>query len=132
MMRIPYMPWRGRRCPIVEVGLRANGREVRTLGYLDTGATFSVFHSDFCGALGLKLKDGEKVGMSVGDGGRLCVYVHRVEVRIEKLRLKTDIHFTDGLRTGVNILGREGLLDRYRISFDGPKREIIWQTKAKS
>jgi hypothetical protein len=126
MIRLPYHPWRGRHCPVVEVTLSHDNKRARTLAYVDTGATYSVFHSDFCEALGLELKKGKRIGITVGDGGIIPVYVHRVKVIIEHLEIRCGIGFSDRLGIGINIIGREELLDEYMVCFDGKRREIVW------
>ena len=75
MITIPYTSWRGRYSPLVEVSILNNDRNVRTLAYLDTGATYSVFHSDFADELGLDLYSGERVDLLVGDGGMIPLYL---------------------------------------------------------
>ena len=60
-MNLPYIYWRGRFCPLVEVILTHNSNHVRVLAYADTGATYSVFHSDYCEKLGIGLRSGKRV-----------------------------------------------------------------------
>jgi predicted aspartyl protease len=126
MIKLPYLFWRGKYCPIIEVKVINKDKEVRTLAYVDTGATYSVFHSDFCEELGLILRSGSRTDITVGDGGIIPVYLHELTIRIENLEIAGEIGFSDRLGTGVNILGRERLLDEYMICFDGEKREVIW------
>jgi hypothetical protein len=54
-MNLPYTYWRGRYCPLIEVNLTYNSNYVHVLAYADTGATYSVFHSDYCEKLGIVL-----------------------------------------------------------------------------
>ena len=126
MITIPYTSWRGRYSPLVEVSILNNDRNVRTLAYLDTGATYSVFHSDFADELGLDLYSGERVDLLVGDGGMIPLYLFDLKLLIEGMGIDTRIGFSNHLGTGINIIGREYLLDEYMICFDGRKREIIW------
>lgn len=126
MIKLPYLLWRGKYCPIIEVEVISKDREVRTLGYVDTGATYSVFHSDFCEELGLILHSGSRIDITVGDGGIIPVYLHELLIRIEELEITGKIGFSDRLGTGINILGREGLLDEYMICFDEKNKEVIW------
>lgn len=71
MIKLPYVLWKGKYCPIIEVEVISKDREVHTLAYVDTGATYSVFHSDFCEELGLILHSGSRKDIVVGDGGTL-------------------------------------------------------------
>lgn len=126
MIKFPYLLWRGRYCPIIEVELQNKNRRVRTPAYLDTGATYSVFHSDFCEELGIEMLTGKRVDIAVGDGGFIPVYVHNLTIVIGKLKFAGKIGFSDRLGIGINILGRESVLDDYLICFNGIKREILW------
>ena len=125
-MNLPYIYWRGRFCPLVEVSLTHRSNHVRVLAYADTGATYSVFHSDYCEKLGIDLRSGKRVDITVGDGGIIPVYIHNVVIRIETLEFPAAIGFSERLGIGVPILGREGVLDNYLVCFDGRNRELIW------
>ncbi len=126
MIKLPYLLWRGKYSPIIEVEVINWDKEVRTLAYVDTGATYSVFHSDFCEELGLILRSGNRIDITVGDGGIIPVYLHELTIRFEGVEIVGTIGFSDRLGTGVNILGRERVLDEYVICFDGKNREVIW------
>jgi hypothetical protein len=52
MIKLPYLLWKGNYCPIIEVEVIKGDKQIRTIAYVDTGATYSVFHSDFCEELG--------------------------------------------------------------------------------
>jgi len=121
-----YLLWKGKHCPIVEVELIHGNDEIRTLAYADTGATYSVFHSDYCEELGLVLRDGDRIDITVGDGGIIPVYIHPLAIRIEELSLRGAIGFSDRLGTGINILGRKDILDTSMVCFDGKNKEIVW------
>ena len=126
MMKLPYLLWKGRPCPIVEVEISGNGRKIRTLAYVDTGATYSVFHSDFCEELGLELHSGSRIDITVGDGGIIPVHLHELVINIENLKIPGKVGFSDRLGTGINILGREDVMDKFTICFDGVNSEIVW------
>ena len=126
MIKIPYSPWRGRFCPLVEVQIIHKDRTVRTLAYIDTGATYSVFHSDFADELGLDLFSGERIDITVGDGGMIPLYLFELKALIEGLEIIAKVGFSNRLGTGINILGRERILDDYLVCFDGRKKEVIW------
>ena len=127
MIRLPYLMWRKRYSPIVTTRLLSQEKSVTTLAFLDTGATYSVFQGDFCERLGLTLEEGERVGITVGDGGIILVYLHELKVSIDELSFDTRIGFSDRLGTGINILGRETVMDEFVICFDGPNREVRWE-----
>jgi predicted aspartyl protease len=121
------MIWRGRASPLVTTKLSVNDKNVTTLAYVDTGATFSVYNCDFCDRLGLDLINGKRVDIIVGDGGIIPVYLHDVKIQIEDIDFLARVGFSDRLGTGINILGRETALDEFVVCFDGIKKEIRWE-----
>jgi len=127
MTVIPYLVWRGRASPLVTTKLSVKDKSVTTLAYVDTGATYSVYNSDFCDRLGLDLLKGERVDITVGDGGIIPVYLHDLKIQIEDLEFKAKIGFSDRLGTGINLLGREKVLDEFMVCFDGINKEIRWE-----
>lgn len=126
MRRFPYVYWRGKYCPLIEVEVINNDNRIRTLTYVDTGATYSIFHADFCEELDIELLSGERVNITVGDGGFIPIYLHDLRIRVENLEIDGRIGFSDRLGTGIDILGRGGILDDYLICFDGKNKEVLW------
>ena len=129
MIVLPYLKWRGRHSPLVKIKISNNNKSITTLAYLDTGSTYSVFNSDFCERLELDLLNGEMINIIVGDGNSIPVYLFNLTVQIESLKFTAKIGFSDQLGTGINILGRETIMDEFVICFDGLKKEIIWKTE---
>jgi len=68
---------------LVEAQIINKNRTVRTLAYLDTGATYSVFHADFAEELGLDIFSGERKEITVGDGGMIPLYLFKLNLIIE-------------------------------------------------
>ena len=126
MIKTPYIFWRGRYSPLTEVEVFNNDKSIRTLAYVDTGATYSVFHSDFSEELGIDLQSGKKYDITVGDGGMIPVFLHELKIKIEELEFIGEIGFSERLGTGINIIGRDGILDNFNVCFDGPNKQIIW------
>jgi len=126
MIKTPYIFWRGRYSPLTEVEVFHNDKSIRTLAYIDTGATYSVFHSDFGEELGIDLQSGKKYDITVGDGGMIPVFLHELKIKIEELEFIGEIGFSERLGTGINIIGRDGILDNFNVCFDGPNKQIIW------
>ncbi len=129
MIVFPYVKWRGKLCPIVSVELSNKGKKIYTQAYLDTGATYSVFNADFADRLGLRLEDGKRVRFVIGDGGSIPVYLHEVGVGVDDLSFQGTVGFSSKLGTGINILGRVTVMDRFMICFDGRNRKVIWHAK---
>jgi len=126
MIKLPYIQWRGRYSPVVEVTLLNKEQSVRTLAYIDTGATYSVFHADFAEVLGINIYSGERRDITVGDGGMIPLYLFKMRLIIDALKIDALIGFSDRLGTGINIIGRESVLDNYTVCFDGKNKEVVW------
>jgi len=122
-MKFPYIELRGRLAPIVPIELK--GVEwVSYDAYVDSGAGYSIFHSDVADDLEIKLEDGEKIYVTVGDGSQIIVYLHKILVRIADREFDSTIGFSRHLGIGFNIIGRFDLFNRFIICFDESERII--------
>jgi hypothetical protein len=82
----PYAILAGRRSPLIPLGLGYQGTWQRVQAYVDSGAFYSVFKTDFALPLGLAWQEGERVYVQVGDGGFIPVYLHIVDVQLQRYR----------------------------------------------
>lgn len=58
--------------PIIPLEIQTNSGEwIEFHAYIDSGAGYSVFHSDHAKLLGLKLEDGRKIFFTVGNGSQI-------------------------------------------------------------
>lgn len=109
--------------PIVPIKLK--GKEwVSYDAYVDSGAGYSIFHSDVADDLEIKLEDGEKVYITVGDGSQIIVYLQKIPVRIADQEFKAILGFSRRLGIGFNIIGRLDIFDRFKICFDESERTV--------
>ncbi len=84
--------------PIVPLDIQAEGGIwYRFYAYIDSGAAFSVFHADYTKVLGLKLEEGKKIFLTVGDGGKIPAYIHKIEVRFAGKKFLAEIAFSTNL-----------------------------------
>src|SRR4029453_10668321 len=102
----PYAILAGRRSPLIPLGLGYQGKWQRAQAYVDSGAFYSVFKTDFALPLGLVWQQGERVYVQVGDGGFIPVYLHIVDVQLQRYRFSGRIGFSDHLGIRFNIIGR--------------------------
>mgnify|MGYP001061282653 CR=1 FL=1 len=116
-MKFPYLKFKGRLLPIVPVRLK--GKEwISVDAYVDSGASFSIFHAWITEALGLKIEEGEKQYVIVGDGSQIPVYLHSVKVQLAEKEFEVKIGFSRRLGIGFNLLGRVGVFDRFKVCFN--------------
>ena len=114
----PYTILAGRRSPLMPLGLGYQGKWRRVQAYVDSGAFYSVFKTVFALLLGLIWQQGEHVYVQVGDGGFIPVYLHTVDVQLQRYRFSGRIGFSDHLGVRFNIIGRVPLFERFVICFD--------------
>ncbi|UCG69158.1 MAG: hypothetical protein JSV09_15460 [Thermoplasmata archaeon] len=122
-MNFPYIFLEGRYLPIVPLELKGN-EWIELRAFVDSGASYSIFHADIAEILGLDFTKGEKNYMTVGDGVQIPVYTHDVKVHFSQQEFTAKIGFSNKLGIGFDILGREGFFDRFIICFDD-KEKIV-------
>lgn len=122
-MKFPYKKLAGRFLPIVPIEVK--GKEwVSYDAYVDSGAGYSIFHSDVAEDLEISLEDGDKVYITVGDGSQIITYLHKILVRVADQKFKVTIGFSERLGIGFNIIGQEDIFDRFKICFDRSEKVI--------
>jgi hypothetical protein len=122
-MNFPYIFLEGRYLPIVPLELE--GLEwIELRAFVDSGASYSIFHADIAEILGVEYTKGEKSYMTVGDGAQIPVYSHDIHVRFNEREFTAKIGFSNKLGIGFDILGREGFFDRFVICFDDKEKVL--------
>lgn len=111
--------------PIASLDIQSKkGIWIEFHAYIDSGAGFSVFHSDDIEALGLKLEDGRKIFLTVGDGAQIPAYVHRIPVKFAGKEFLAEIAFSPSLGVGTNLLGLASFFDKFLICFHHAKKYV--------
>lgn len=127
-MKFPYLMLRGKLASIIPIELK--GKEwISYDAYVDSGAAYSVFHSDVLDDLEVKLEDGEMKYITVGDGSQIITYVHKIPVRIAEQEFNAAIGFSRHLGIGFNIIGRLDIFTRFRICFDESEISVEFTPK---
>ncbi len=117
-MKFPYIVERGKLMPIIPIELRYKEEWFEFEAYVDSGAGYSIFHSDVADILGLEIERGKRGYVTVGDGSQIPVYYHNVNTRISEYEFKATIGFSKRLGIGFNILGQKDIFDRFKVCFD--------------
>ena len=94
--------------------------------FVDTGASFSIFHADVAKLLNIKYWRSKPVFVTVGDGVSIPVYEHRLKVRFSEKEFFATIGFSARLGVGFNLIGREDFFEQFRICFND--REKVLET----
>jgi hypothetical protein len=118
VVEYPYAVVRGRRSPLIPLGLGYQGRWQRVEAYVDSGAFYSVFKIGFARTIGIEWQAGEKVLVQVGDGKLIPVYLHTIDMQLRQYRFSGRIGFSDQLGVSFNLIGRIPLFEQFIVSFD--------------
>ncbi|MBS3166316.1 retroviral-like aspartic protease [Candidatus Woesearchaeota archaeon] len=114
----------GQFLPIVLMGLNGKHGWFQCRVYIDTGASYSLFHADVAEMLGISLEEGQPHEVTVGDGNTLKVFLHKVKVSLAGQEFEATIGFSNGLGIGFHILGRKTIFDKFVISFNEKEKYI--------
>ena len=127
--RFDYSVFRDAKAPVIPIEVWGGGRWHNLWVYVDSGASFTVFHTYEAKRLGVKLSRCEKYFLAVA-GGRVPVYQTRLKLKIGSAHLHADVGFCSVLGGAFNLLGRQGVFDQFQVTFDD-KNEIVTFTKSK-
>ena len=97
--------------------------------YVDSGASFSVFSQTSCERLGLVMDRGDRTNIVVGDGSLIPVYVHRLPVRIGRIKLTAHVGFSPRLGVGFDLLGRQDIFTRFDVTFSDATRTLTFHPR---
>ncbi len=128
-MEFPYLKDSlGRYAPIVYLQTWTGDRWLYLQAYVDSGASWTIFHGDVATLLGLKRSQLQRRYMSMGNGSVIPIFIHRIKVRFAGAQFIVPVGFSDHLTTGFNILGRAGFFDRFVVSFNERARLLTVST----
>jgi len=129
-MKFPYVKYNNRYLPIVPIEMKGKEDWVVFDAYVDSGAGYSIFHIDVAEILGIDIEKGRESFVVVGDGSKIKVYIHDIEVRLADKEFRAVIGFSYRLGIGFNVLGQEDIFDRFRICFDKKERIVEFCPKS--
>ena len=122
-MEFPYLKdSTGHFAPIVYLQVWSGDRWLYLQAYVDSGASWTIFHSDIAQLLGIRLSHAKRRYMALGNGSVIPIYLHRVRVRFAGVECSVPAGFSDALRVGFNLLGRAGVFDRFVMCFNDRAR----------
>lgn len=111
--------------PVLPIQIKNHsGNWITFHGYLDSGAAYSVFHVDVAEILGVKIYQGRKIYLTVGDGAKIETYIHQLLVKFGGKELAAEISFSPSLGTGTNILGMKSFFDHFHICFNNKELQV--------
>jgi|GEM_PF-700383 len=114
----------GRYAPIIYLQVWTGNRWLYLQAYVDSGASWSIFHVDVAELLGIKLNRAKRRYISLGNGSVIPIYLQHIKVRFAGMEFMAPAGFSDSLRVGFNLLGRAGFFDRFTMSFNDRARVL--------
>ena len=114
----------GRYAPIVYLQTWTGHHWLYLQAYVDSGASWTIFHADVAELLGLNRSRGTRRYMTMGNGTVIPVSLHHVRVRFAGQEFLVPAGFSDGLTTGFNVMGRAGFFDRFVMAFNDRARTL--------
>jgi predicted aspartyl protease len=109
--------------PTIPVTIRYKNTAFDTKALVDSGATISVFHMDVAEQLGIEIRRGDSINLQ-GIGGRILGYAHKLEMETAEKRFSCTIIFSEEIDVSLNILGRKGLFENFKILFDEKSKKL--------
>lgn len=122
-MRFNYVNFKGKSLPLIPIRLKGS-EWVEFLAYLDSGASYTIFHSDVLKVLNLQPLKERKEFITVGDGSLITVSFYRIPVAFSETEFEAEIGFSRQLGIGFNIIGRKDIFERFVICFDEKNRIV--------
>ena len=124
-LEFPYLKdAQGRYAPIVYLQVWTGNRWLYLQAYVDSGASWSVFHVDVAQLLGINLKKAKRRYVTLGNGSVLPIYLQHIRVRFAGTEFMVPAGFTDALWMGFNLMGRSGFFGRFAMTFNDRARTL--------
>jgi hypothetical protein len=95
--------------------------------YVDSGAMFSIFHTQTAKRMGVNIQEGRLQMIVVGDGSYIPTYFHDLPLHMGEFEVQTPIGFSERLGIGFNVLGRKGIFDQFQVCFNDHIRKVTFQ-----
>ena len=119
----PYLKdAQGRYAPLIYLQAWTGDRWLYLQAYVDSGASWSVFHVDVAQLLGIKLNKAKRHYLSLGNGSVIPIYLQHIKVRFAGIEFSAPAGFSDALKVGFNLLGRAGFFSRFSMCFNDRAR----------
>ncbi len=119
--KLLYKRW----MPIIPVVLNWRGVSVRSEGYLDSGAFYSIFKMSVAAELGLDLSRAKERMFVVADGSFIPAKLIKLPIEIGGRRRIAEVAFSDRLNIGFNLLGRKDIFEGFdEVIFREARREV--------
>ena len=103
--------------PVIDIYIAHKKNLERTYALIDSGATISIFTQDIAQRLNLTINKGKEIYLG-GVGGRIKGYLHQIGLEITHKKIVAPVVFSYEYTVSFNLLGRQGIFDNFKITFD--------------
>jgi predicted aspartyl protease len=128
IVRFPYQLLNGIFQPVIPLGVLLENAWRRVDFYVDSGANYSVVSSKVAEEFEFNYLAGDRINLQVGDGGLIPVYLHDLEIQLGRERFTCPIGFSHRLGVSFNVLGKQGIFDKFKICFLESQGIISFET----
>ena len=122
-----YAIHRGLKVPMIPLRVKGVDRWYDVWTFVDSGATYSIFEAAEAERLGIKMEEGRKMMIVVGDGSFIPVYLHNLTVQIGEEKFETEVGFSSHLGIGFNLMGRKDIFNKFKVCFSDYKGIVSFQ-----
>lgn len=120
------------RRPVIPIEIRYNGKSVKYLALIDSGADFCIFHAEIGEYLGINIKAGKKLDYYGIIGDKKEAFFHDVSIIVGGNEKKCYCGFSyeiDKNKMPYGILGQKGFFNLFKVSMDYEKEQIELKPK---
>lgn len=133
-IEFPYAMHRGTPLPLVPLHLRHGNEWIKRWAYVDSGATYSLFHYQVAVAVGANLSNAPHRRIIIGDGSYIEAQFLKLPVRIGEVELRLEIGFSEKLgfefnlprQTAVGLVGRKDVFEKFQVCFSDAERKVTF------
>ncbi len=98
--------------------------------YVDSGASLTILHTYEAQRLGVDLRKCQRFNIVVAGDRKIPVFTKTLRLRLDRTVFPVEVGFCGALGGAFNLLGRKGVFDRFRVTFDDQKETLSF-TKGK-
>ena len=119
-----YISHKGLWVPMIPISFKGKVSWHDAWTFVDSGATYSIFHPKELEGTGIEYKQGRKQMIIVGDGSFIPVNFLKLSIKIGDSEVDATIGFSEHLGVGFNLLGRKDIFDKFKVCFNDSKKVV--------